>query len=211
MYRRSWSWWVRILVPVVVFALAGCDDDDDSGKLGSGYDFGDNDPNKISAMGNSITAGGWPGILAGMSGKSVVNRGVGGATSGAGAGRVNGTLASDKPGFLLIQYGANDAIHGSDPETVANNLRAIVQAAKANKTIPIVATVAPMYGDHGIFAGRARTISAAIRSMAGQEGAHVADIEAAFGTDQSLIGSDGLHPSDAGRQEIAAVFNDVLN
>lgn len=201
---------VKYVLPLVlVVCLAGCNDDDD-GKLGDGHDFGDNDPNLHTAVGDSITASGWPGILEGMLGKPVINRGSGGSTTAEGIGQAASALSRDNPGYLLIQYGANDVIHNYNIDTSVNNLRAIVRQAKANQTIPVVATLTPMGGDHEVFDGQAGKLSNAIRDMADQEGAAVADVASSFGGDTTLL-RDGLHPNDAGKQEIAATFYDTLN
>ena len=198
-----------LAVSLVISMMAGCEGDGKS--LGSGHNFGANNENVMTALGDSITESGWPSILAGMTGKTVVNRGRGGATSSDGVGAVGSALSRDKPGFLLVQYGANDVIHLFNTDKSVENLRAIVGAAKSNRTIPVVATVMPMYRGHAAWAGGARSLSAAIRVMADEEGIRVADVEKAFGSDESLIRSDGLHPTEAGKLKIAAVFNDALN
>ena len=114
---KTWRiFWVA-LVSVAVLALTGCEDDDSS-PLGSGHDFGDNDPNRVSAIGDSITASGWLPQLSSMIGKEVINRGVGGATSGDGRRSVNTVLSGDKPGFLIIQYGAVAMRHGLIPSFI---------------------------------------------------------------------------------------------
>lgn len=198
---------VAALVGIVF--MAGCENSDDP--LGSGHDFGPNDSNVYLAMGDSITAEGWPGILAGKLGKTVVNYSQGGARSGSGAAAVSGQLASRRPGYLLILYGANDAINGQDIEVSANNLRGMIQAAKANRTIPVIGTLTPMTGSHSLYAGAARALSARIRSLGGQEGTRVADLENAFGSNPDYLQGDGLHPTPAGSERIAQVFFSALN
>jgi len=82
---------------------------------------------------------------------------------------VNSALQNDQPGYLLILYGANDAIMSYDSDTAIANLQDIVEAAKANNTIPVIATLTPMYGEHSIFNGEAERISDGIRNLATQE------------------------------------------
>jgi lysophospholipase L1-like esterase len=188
--------------------LAGCEDG--GGGSGNGGDFGNNDPNVYVAMGDSITAGGYPAVLAGMLGKPVINRGVGGAGSADGAARVQGILNSYKPGYLLILYGANDATHGHDPEATIGYLRSIIQTAKANKTVPVIGTLTPMSAEHAAYDAAASSLSAMIRAMAGEEKAAVADLESAFGGRSEYLEADGLHPNAAGTALIAQTFYDAL-
>jgi len=179
---------------------------------GSDHDFGDNDSSVAVAMGDSITAleGGnsttYPAILGAMTGKTVVNAGSGGATSSAGAGSIAGILSGYKPGYVLILYGANDVISGTGLDNAVANLRSIIAAAKNNKTVPIVATLTPMYFEHEIFNGSAKALSTKIRQMASEEGCAVADLESAFGSNTSYFNDDGLHPNDSGLQVIADCF-----
>lgn len=195
-----------------VCLFIGCNDSGDGGGW-DGTDFGDNNINVVTAMGDSITAYGnppYPSILAGMIGKTVINRGQGGAKSSSGADQVASALAADQPAFLLILYGANDVIHGYSHDSVIANLRTMISAARANQTVPILATLTPMSGSHVLWAGDASALSDEIRSLASQEQVSLADLEKAFGSDPTLISDDGLHPSQAGYEKIAEVFADIL-
>ena len=53
-------------------------------------------------------------------------------------------------------------------------------AARANGTIPILATLTPMFGPRKQYAADARATSAAIRDLAGRLGVPLADLEKAF-------------------------------
>ena len=191
---------------VLALALAapvwtGCEDGGD----GSSADVGSNDINVAVALGDSITQGGYPSILAGITGKTVVDAGVGGTQASSGAGRIGGLLARHHPGFVLILYGANDIINDVARETTVANLRAMIQAAKGNMTIPVIATLTPMSGSHGIFEPNVEALNEQIRSLASSDGARLANLAGAFG-DPGLIGPDGLHPTSAGNNVIASVF-----
>ena len=191
---------------VALALLAGCEGGGGGGGAASGHDFGQNDPNLYVAMGDSITAGGWPGILSAKLGSPVVNRGTPGAQSSRGAAEVSGTLSRYRPGYLLILYGANDAIHQLDPAGTEANLRAMIGAAQANNTIPIIGTVTPMYGDHSQFTASVDELNRHIRSVASATGTRVADLHKGFGGNMSLISADGLHPTPAGQDRIASIF-----
>lgn len=203
-----------LLAATAIVWGAGCDNGGGGGS-GGGHDFGDNNPDVIVAMGDSITEGSgvsspYPSILAGMVGKTVINHGSGGATAGDGAGSIGGVLANDKPGYVLILYGANDAISGVGPDSTIGALGAIIEACKANKTVPVIATLTPMQGLHELFAGGAQELSRRIRSLAGQTGTALCDLENEFGYPSPLLQEDGLHPTDEGCVVIADSFASKL-
>ena len=205
MTRSTFVNGLRLCAWVVAGLLAGCE----SSKSG-GNDFGSNDPNVVSVMGDSIALDGtpaWPSILASQTGKNVVNHGGQGADSGSGVGAVGGVLGADKPGYLLIAFGANDVIMSRGADSLVENLRSIVRAAKANKTVPVVATLTPMYGSHRIFDGGTKNVNPMISKMADEEGAELADLAGAFGDDASLVGDDGLHLTQAGHEKVASVMS----
>ena len=210
-YLRRWAFPAVALLSMAL--LTACESDGGGGS--SAPDVGDNDINTVVCSGDSITDGEcvpagapYPARLGGLAGKTAINQGSCGEKSGSGAARVNGALDQYKPGYICILYGANDAIFDLPAADVVANIRSIVQAAKANQTVPLVATLLPMYDGHAFAAGNARDISAGIRVMAKEEGARLVDLEAEFGDDRSLLQEDGLHPSDTGTQLIALAFND---
>lgn len=205
---------VRWLAVLLLGLAAGCGGGDEG--MAVPEDFGDNNPNVIVALGDSITAGipgggaPWPARLGALTGKTVVNAGVGGEESSGGAARIGGVLRSRKPGYILIFYGANDAIMQRDTDRALNNIRSMVAKAKANKTAPLLATLLPMIGEHGIYNSAAERISAGIHQIGGEEGVTVVDLAGEFGDPQNQLLPDGLHPNDLGNQIIALAFNDTL-
>lgn len=207
------------LVGVYSITFMGClDSGGSSKKLGDGHDFGPNDKGLVVAMGDSITAGSespgvppYPSRLAAMIRKAVQNRGVPGAQASQGAGSVSGVLAGAKPGFITILYGANDAIHQRDADATAANLRFMVQAAKNNQTIPVIATVMPMSGGRAIFNGGVNRINERIRTIAKEEKVKLVDLNKAFSRDPDKYLFDGLHPNDLGDELIALEFADAFN
>jgi len=208
---NSFTGWLCRVVSALAVTLwmTGCEKG--GGSLGDGHDFGANSPNVLIAIGDSITRGGYPAILSQMLGKPVANLGVGGSTSDSGASRINPALAKYKPGFVLILYGANDVTSGHSFGSVIGNLQYMVQAAKANQSIPVLATLTPMYGEHSTWAGSVKALNEQIRALASSEGVALADLESAFGDSPQLIGEDGLHPTAEGQRLIAQTFFDVLN
>ena len=198
--------------------LSACDSGGGGG--GDGYknfDFGDNDRNKVVAIGDSITSGNvcedegenYPSRVAGITGLTVINAGNSGESSGSTAGRTGGALSRHKPGFLLILTGHNDAIFDRDYDSVIGNIRSIVQQAKGNKTIPILATLVPIGAPRVFATGPASDYSAGIRLLAKEEGVKLVDLEREFGSSGDLQ-CDGLHPNDRGSAIIANAFADRL-
>lgn len=213
---NRWRARVGMMLAVVGLGLAaGCDDGDDKKKA---PDVGDNDINTVLCIGDSITDGEcapagapYPSRLAALSGKRTINEGVCGSTTSTGVGRIGSLLERNNPGYVCILYGINDLTFGRGRTEMITNLRTMVQAAKGNKSVPILATLLPTYDSHGFIAGEVVKANDSIRQLARDEGARLCDLEQEFGTDRSLIQPDGLHPSDAGNQVIAAAFNDKID
>ncbi|MCE9616344.1 MAG: hypothetical protein K8T26_18895 [Lentisphaerae bacterium] len=201
----------HLLAFTLIVAGIGCEPSGGGGG-GSSNDFGDNDPNLVVAFGDSITEGQglsggetYPSQLAAQTGRPVINSGNGGEKSSGGLERVGGVLARYKPGYLLVLYGANDLIFDRDLQDIVANLRGIVQAAKANHTVPIIATLTPTFPYHDFISGGVVALNPLIKQMASEEGVAVADLYGPL-NDVSLFQSDGLHPTAAGAGKIASVF-----
>jgi len=203
----------RPLVASLLLGLAlgiapGCGDSDD-GNDDSGFDFGSNDPNLVVCIGDSITAWGYPGYLAPMINKSTINGGVPGAPS-ADAIRSSGNAVARQPGYMLILYGANDVIYGFSHEEVIANLRAALNTARDNKTIPCLATLTPMTGPEEGLNGQVIALNERIKQLAATEDVRLADLYDEFqGKLAEYLEPDGLHPTEAGSQAIAARFADA--
>lgn len=199
--------------------LTGCIDGLSGGsskKLGDGHDFGDNNPDLVLCMGDSITAGGfsggapWPARFAGMSGKSTFNGATPGAISSVGTAQIGSLLAERRPGYVIILYGANDAITGRDPADVGAATRSMIQTAKNASTIPVVATTPPMSGARTIYNDNIDAINSEIRRAARSEGARLVDIHRAIRRNPDLYLIDGLHLSTLGEELVALEFNDLF-
>jgi lysophospholipase L1-like esterase len=200
--------------------LAGCELLGGGGGGGGGGgdvgDIGENNPNLYVALGDSTTDGNngggapYPPRLAAMTGKTVENRAVQNESSGGAAGKVGGILAGEKPAAVLFQLGAVDLINGRSVDSIIGNLRSIIQQCKANKTVPVVATLQPMIGSHSRWSGAVKDLNGQIRSLASGEGARLADVEAKFGDGTGLMLGDGLHPNEEGNQRMAEAFDEAL-
>ncbi len=205
---------IMLMVGFIMFILSGC------GGNSQTWDFGDNDPNKYLAFGDSITegcpygpSGGYPIRLQRLlgGGAVVVNAGVGGEITPQGVKRYESVLHNNKPGFVLILEGSNDATHfPKDVDTTINNLRFMVEKAKENATIPIIGTIPPMFGMHKWWELDVETRNARIRELAQEEDIVLADIFEAMKGREDLFIWDGLHPNEEGYQLMAQVWYNAV-
>ncbi len=197
--------------------FTACFDSGGGGKY-DGFDFGDNDRNKVVALGDSITEGftcddetkSYPTRIAEMTKLTVINAGKSGERTTEAAARAGRVLDSNKPGFLLILTGHNDAIFDRDANAVINNIRSIVNSARNRKTVPILSTLVPIGAPRRFATGPAREYSERIRQLAAELDVELVDMEKEFGDDPASLQCDGLHPNDAGSAVIAAAFADKL-
>jgi lysophospholipase L1-like esterase len=209
-------------------ALASCSSSDSSAPTDIDPDLGTNDSSVVVALGDSITFGyGDTGIsscedsarddggfcprLQSLVGKTVINRGVCGASSYDGVDQVEEVLDRYHPGVLLIDYSPNDLFYGS--ETVIANLRTMITAARNNKTVPILGTLVPAVGDHKGWEPFIETVNAQILALCDEQGIECADHWKAFVNDPGFIASpyallaeDGLHPNAAGYELMARTW-----
>jgi lysophospholipase L1-like esterase len=190
-------------------------------------DFNSNNPNLAVAVGDSITLGTlsdgngtaaqpYPAVLQSLlapahPGFVVKNRGVGGETTSEGLDRLAGVLAADRPGFVLIMEGTNDATFHESPDDIVQNLRAMVQLAKAHFSIPILGTIVP---NHRSTASDARArisqVNAMLPALAAQEGVRLVNTFAPM-TDRGLFGADALHPTPEGYQVLGAAWHPAVS
>jgi len=191
--------------------------------------IGDNPPNTYLAFGDSITVGegshstdGYRSVVEellvqNMGGRHrVIGDGISGSKSEQGADRIEASLRRNHTAYLLILYGTNDWNKNKSPCTLASpcptidNLRFMIQVAKAAHTMPVISTIIP---SNPSFNPPERNewvagMNELIKAMARQEGAALADSYGAFtkaGNLPSLF-FDHVHPNDAGYQLIAGAF-----
>lgn len=176
-----------------------------------------NVPGRILCLGDSITEGyacaglPYPARLANLTGREVVNRGVGGTTSRDGLLTAEANIRASAAGTVCILFGANDAIHGVNPLVTKANLREIVRICRDYGCTPVLGTPSHQSGRHAQFDAQASRIATAIRALGREEGVAVADINTAFGhSDVFLNPNDGLHLSEAGGDRLARTFQRLL-
>ncbi len=211
--HRRFQW--IVLVPFLL-CFGGCLLDNKDKALGHGHDFGENDSNLVLCMGDSITVGGfsggapWPTRFGVMTGKAVINDGINGAQAPTGAARIQSNLRRHQPGFVIIFYGANDAIHGTDVDVTASNIRHMIHLAKVNQSIPLVANVMPMTGAREVFNARMDRINEAIDAAARDAGVKRINLHASVRKDPDSLLVDGLHLNELGEIWVAMEFMDVF-
>lgn len=200
-----------MLVPWLTGCLGGSSD-----PLGHRHDFGDNDANVVLCMGDSITAGGfsggapWPTLFGQMVGKQTINDARRGVVSADGANRIIASFRRHKPGFVIIAYGANDAIRGTNPAATGVHIRQMIHVAKSNRCIPVVATVMPMTGPRSVYNDRVDLINREIRAAARDENVKLADIHRSVRSDPDSLYVDGLHLNRLGEVWVAMTFMDAF-
>lgn len=177
----------------------------------------ENDPDVILCLGDSITQGyacyglPYPARLARMTGCTVINKGVGGTTSGDGLRTAERNIYEARAATVCIQFGANDAIHHVNAGATKENLRAIIRLCRKYDCRPLLATPTHQSGSHARFNDGVNDIVRAVRNLAREENVALVDLNAAFGgNDGYLNPNDGLHLSDAGGELMARKFYEAL-
>lgn len=219
-----------ILALSVTIAGSGCHGK--SSPTGADIDFGANNPSVIVALGDSITfgvldtnvetcsesnrgAGGFCPPLQLLTGKTVMNEGICGEQSNEGVDRINEVLNRWRPGVILLDYGINDLIFGTD--VIISDLRIMVAAAQANNTVPVIGTLLPTAGPQvGLNSAVVRT-NTQILALCDELRLECADHYTAFMDDSgfqsspdALLSEDGLHPNHEGYALMAETWARAL-
>ena len=200
-----------------ILMLAGCEGSSDS-HLGDGHDFGPNNPNLYMALGDSITAGTglanvndrYSNKLAGMLSKTVINAGYPGACSSTILDACYNLLDDNQPGYMLILCGVNDLIMGYGEDEAARNIRIIIHACQDNKTIPVIATLTPVFESYAQLSSGVRRLSYQIRQIASDLNVALVDLNVAFNDNPIYMEPGGIHPNETGNALMAVTFYDVV-
>ncbi len=198
----------------VVTAENGYGESDDSPKVS--VTISDTRQDVCMAMGDSITEGdgassyanSYVPLLSARWGKTVLNVAEGGAYSSDGAATIDVLLYQHNPRYLTIFFGTNDA-GLMDPAYSIYYLQYMIQRAKENGTIPVIATLGACFDEWDWRKPYMIDLSKRIRQLAADEGIACADIEPALGWNRSYY-ADSLHPNNAGHQIIADTFYKAL-
>lgn len=169
------------------------------------------------AMGDSITAGdyvtsyanSYVPLLSARLGKTIINEGANGAHTSYGASAIDEVLYRHNPLYITIYFGSND-LGFVDPNNTIGDLQYMIERAKENGTIPVVATMGPFLKNWAWRQPYATELSRRIRQLAASQGIACADIEAALGGNSKYMIDDGMHPNDEGHRIIADTFYRAL-
>lgn len=106
----------------------------------------------VLAFGDSLTFGtgageteSYPAVLSTIIGRKVVNAGIPGEVSAAGAARLSGVLEQEKPALLILCHGGNDILRKMDQSQLAENLRSMIRTAREHGT-EVVLLAVPSFG-----------------------------------------------------------------
>lgn len=138
---------LRILIfPLLLLTLLGCSKTPQLPPIPPG--------GAILAFGDSITYGtgagereSYPALLAGISGRRVINAGIPGEVSAAGLQRLGEVLEREKPALMILCHGGNDLLQKLDEKALTDNLRSMVRLAREKGVaVVMVAVPAPALG-----------------------------------------------------------------
>jgi lysophospholipase L1-like esterase len=189
--------------------------------------------NVYLAFGDSITWGDGSSDLSGYRsylqadlravwGKAVVEGdGVPATKSDEGERRVGGSLATHRPGYLLILYGTNDwnesRCRDWFPCFTIDALRSMVHQARAAGAEPLLGTIPPVNPDYvdrnaGARNDWVKRMNDQIRAMAREEQVSIAEVHGDFLKQPSLpaLFADDKHPNNEGYRVMSRSFFDAI-
>ena len=172
---------------------------------------------KSGGSGPTWTANNYPSVLQGLLQRldpawRVINRGRGGEVVQDGASRISDVLRSDRPGFILIMEGTNNASRCDDPAFIAGRLQTMVQRAKANRTVPLLGTIPQNFRNDPCARDVIDGANGLIRGLASAEGIVLADIFNGM-NDRNLFAlapEDPFHPNEQGYRVMANIWLNAL-
>jgi lysophospholipase L1-like esterase len=183
--------------------------------LGDSITFGVMDTNVEDCGQSNRGKGGFGPPLEAISGKTIINAGVCGEDSSGGVDRINGVLRRFRPSVILIDYSPNDLFLGA--ETNINDLRIMVNAARAHHTVPILGALLPTASYHSGWNPFIVDVNNRIRALCLEQGLECADHYEAFENNSDFIASsfallseDGLHPNHSGYLLMADTWAESL-
>jgi len=157
----------------------------------------------IVAFGDSLTYGtgadrqhSYPAELARLTGRRVINAGVPGELSGAGAERLPAVLARYHPDLLVLCHGGNDLLRHRSPDTLAANLVVMLDTARHHK-VPVLLLGVPQPALFGLHAAPVYE-RLAERFHVPYDGQILAKLES-----HRQWKSDRVHPNGRGYRQLA--------
>jgi acyl-CoA thioesterase I len=165
----------------------------------------------ILAFGDSLTFGtgantpeSYPAVLAGLTGRRVINAGIPGELSAEGAQRLDALLDREHPQLLILCHGGNDLLRRLDPQQTNAQLRHMIEAAR-QRGIAVVLIGVPepkLFNRHS--APYYATLAEEFRLPL--EAETLARIEG-----DNALKSDGVHPNAQGYRQLAQAVYALLH
>ena len=170
----------------------------------------------ILVMGDSLSAeyglpkgSGWVKLLEGQLQKqfspwTVFNASISGETTSGGLARLPALLESKKPGMVLLELGANDALRGLSIEQTQNNLRRMIVLSKQTgaKVLLLGMQIPPNYGQQ-----YTKQFKELYSTLAAQEGVELFPFFLnGVAANKELFQADNIHPNVAAQ---AILFKNV--
>ena len=170
----------------------------------------------ILVMGDSLSAeyglpkgSGWVKLLEGQLQKqsspwTVFNASISGETTSGGLARLPALLESKKPGMVLLELGANDALRGLSIEQTQNNLRRMIVLSKKTgaKVLLLGMQIPPNYGQQ-----YTKQFKELYSTLAVQEGLELLPFFLnGVAANKELFQADNIHPNVAAQ---AILFKNV--
>ena len=238
MNSKLWVKWIALFLSAAVLCFGtGCSDDDgghDPDDDGSGdsteiendtTDLADGDQNpwaiegvlRCLVIGDGISKGvgletgdPWPTLLRRRLRVEVPVNAIGGAGAADGADKIQDLIGQTGPSHVLILLGEDDVFNGTPLDEIRTHFQTMVDVARLNGVVPVVATLPPMYGlEEESLAFRVE-VNEMLRDFADENWVRLADLGAAFGTNRDLIQADGIHPASYGHVLIMESFYEAL-
>lgn len=126
---------------------------------------------------------------------TVFNASISGETTAGGASRLPALLESKKPGIVLLELGANDALRGLSIEQTQQNLRKMILLCKqsGSKVLLFEMQIPPNYGQN-----YTRQFKDLYPTIAKQEGITLLPFfMAGIADNKALFQADNIHPNEA--------------
>ena len=163
----------------------------------------------ILAFGDSLTAGtgaaeseSYPAVLAGLTGRKVINAGIPGEVSAAGLLRLAELLERERPSLLILCHGGNDLLRQQEHKALADNLRGMLRLA-GEKGVPVLLVAVPSFNltlkPPALYGELAKEFTVPIESK----------ILPRILTKNALK-SDHIHPNAAGYRQMAEALFQLL-
>lgn len=164
----------------------------------------------ILAFGDSLTYGtganhhteSYPAVLAGLSGRTVINAGVPGEVSSEGLNRLGKMLAEHQPDLVLLCHGGNDLIRKLDEAALSQNLAQMVSEIRDQGAEVVLLSVPKP----GVFLRPAPLyLQLATELQLPIANEIIADVES-----KTSLKSDAIHPNATGYRLIAERVYELL-